>query len=244
MEITTDLLRRTSNRLNYKWFDSSVNIIGIRTTLQVPDVFNDFLCCVFKQPQMPSGLSLIDKQKWLNKWGYKGKDGKVLAEDNKPGPNTDYALAQYEKNSGQERVKIYTITTEPGIYYQSIKLLNPKGCAVIKPGQYIGSYCLGFHKNEDHKALVQTGGKITIWRDNDKDGMAENLGVEESGFFGCNIHGAKRLTKTDKIGAYSAGCQVFYDWNDKEEFIRLCELFKNSNGGKFSYTLINEADLV
>jgi hypothetical protein len=243
MQLTVSNIKTATNKLGHKWFPDSMNIVGIRTSLQVPDVFNDFLCCVFKQPEMPAFTTLLDKQKWLNKWGYKGKDGKSLAEDNKPGSNTDFALAQYSKDAKQERLLIYTITTEPGVYYQTIKLLNPKGCAVIKPGQYIGAYCLGIHKSDDHRALIQTGGKIKIFRDGDKDGIAEDLGIEEEGFFGCNIHGAKKLTKTDKIGAYSAGCQVFQDWYAKEEFIGMCDQFKSTNGGKFTYTLIKESDL-
>lgn len=244
MKLTIDILHHTINKLKHKWNTNSPNIIGIRTTLQVPDIFNDLLCLVFLQPEMPSNYSSINKQKWLNKWGYKGKDGKALVEDGKIGRNTDFAFDQYSKDKNKERLKIYVITTDPGIYYQTVKLLNTKGCAVMKPGQYINCYQLGKHKKTDHKALIQTGGKITVYRDNDKDGIAENLGVEETGFFGCNIHGAKKFTKTDKIGAYSAGCQVFEDWNHKEEFIGICEQFKNATGNRFTYTLIEEKDLI
>lgn len=166
----------------YKWSATVPNIIGIRTTLQVPDVFNDFLCLIFKQPAMASNYNVLQKQKWLNKWSYKGKDGKKLAEDGKSGSNTKFALAEYNDTVGKERLKIYVITADPGLYYQNIKLLNPKGCAVLKPGQYINCYQLGKHKKADHKALVQTGGKITVYRDNDRDGIAENLGVEALGF--------------------------------------------------------------
>ena len=167
-----------------------------------------------------------------------------MAEDGKAGRNTNYALEQYGRDVNKERLIVYAITTDPGLYYQKVKLLSSKGCAVVKPGQYLNCYQLGFHKKNDHKALVQTGGKITVYRDNDRDGIAENLGVEESGFFGCNIHGAKKLTKTDKIGAYSAGCQVFEDWFQKEQFIGICEQFKTTNGNKFTYTLLEEKDLI
>lgn len=244
MRLEIDTLKKTLNVLGYKWSATVPNIIGIRTTLQVPDVFNDFLCLVFKQPVMASNYNVLQKQKWLNKWSYKGKDGKKLAEDGKSGSNTRFALAEYNNTAGKERLKIYVITADPGLYYQNIKLLNPKGCAVLKPGQYINCYQLGKHKKADHKALVQTGGKITVYRDNDRDGIAENNGVEETGYFGCNIHGAKKFTKTDKIGAYSAGCQVFENWHQKEEFIGICEQFKNTNGNKFTYTLIEEKDLI
>jgi hypothetical protein len=243
MTLTVDTLKNTLRNLNYRWYDDRPNIVGIRTTLQVPDVFNDFLCLVFRQPEMPADLSPAAKQKWLNQWAYKGKDGGALKEDGKIGPNTNFALKEYTDTVGRDRLKIYVITTDPGTYYQTVRLLNSKGCAVVKPGQYSNCYQLGNHIKSDHKALVQTGGKITVYRDNDRDGIAEDLGVEESGFFGCNIHGAKKLTKTDKIGAWSAGCQVFEEWKNKEEFITICEQFKNVTGNKYSYTLITEKNL-
>jgi hypothetical protein len=244
MELKIDGLKSAIRKLNYKWFNTGPNIIGLRTTLQVPDVFNDILCLVFTQPSMPAGLPVIKQQQWLNTWAYKGKDGKLLAEDGDAGSNTKFALDEYSRTVGTERLKAYVITTEPGLYYQTTKLLSEKGCAVLKPGQYENCYQIGIHKDADHKALIQTGGKIAVYRDNDKDGLAENLGVEETGFFGCNIHGAKRMTKTDKIGAFSAGCQVFQDWHQKEEFIGICEQFKNVTGNKFTYTLIGEKDLI
>ncbi|MBK9284057.1 MAG: hypothetical protein IPM51_07015 [Sphingobacteriaceae bacterium] len=244
MELSTALIKKTLQRKGYKWYNEDANIIGIRSTLQAPDIFNDFLCVIFKQPPMPSSYSVLNKQKWLNKWGYKGSNGKLLAEDGKIGSNTNYALAQYNNYKNKERLIIYVITTDPGVYYQTVRLLNAKGCAVMKPGQYVNCYRLGTHKTADHKALVQTGGKVTVYRDNNKNGIAENLGVEETGYFGCNIHGAKKFTKTDKIGAYSAGCQVFEDWYQKEEFVRICLQFKNANNNKFTYTLIEEKDLI
>lgn len=244
MNLTIEKLKNAIQKLNYKWFNDAPNIIGIRSTLQVPDIFNDYICLVFVQPTIPGNYSTLQKQKWLNKWGYIGSNGKPLAEDGKAGTNTNYALEQYGRDVKKERLIVYVITTDPGLYYQKVKLLSSKGCAVLKPGQYLNCYQLGFHKKNDHKALVQTGGKITVYRDNDRDGIAENLGVEESGFFGCNIHGAKKLTKTDKIGAYSAGCQVFEDWFQKEQFIGICEQFKPNTGNKFTYTLLEEKDLV
>jgi hypothetical protein len=143
---------------------------------------------------------------------------------------------------GKEVLKTYTITTEPGLTYQK-KLLNSKGCAVLKPGQYVNAYASSLHQSKaDHKALVQVG-KVTVIRDKDLDGIAGNSGTEDSGLFGINIHGANKLTKTEKIGSWSAGCQVFQNWKDKEELISICEHFKNVTGNRFTYTLILEKDL-
>lgn len=48
MQITIDTLKKTIAKKGYKWFDNAPNIIGIRTNLQVPDVFNDVMCVVYK----------------------------------------------------------------------------------------------------------------------------------------------------------------------------------------------------
>lgn len=48
MQITIDTLKKAIAKKGYKWFDNAPNIIGIRTNLQVPDVFNDVMCVVYK----------------------------------------------------------------------------------------------------------------------------------------------------------------------------------------------------
>ena len=47
--VTIDSLKKTQAALGYKWFDDQINMIAIRTKLQVPDVFNDVLCIVYKK---------------------------------------------------------------------------------------------------------------------------------------------------------------------------------------------------
>jgi len=41
MQITIDTLKKAIAKKGYKWFDDKPNLIGIRTNLQIPDVFND-----------------------------------------------------------------------------------------------------------------------------------------------------------------------------------------------------------
>jgi len=45
--ITIDRLKIIFNNKGYKWFNNQPNIIGIRTTLDLPNHFNDVLVCVF-----------------------------------------------------------------------------------------------------------------------------------------------------------------------------------------------------
>lgn len=47
--ITIEKLKEVIAKKKYKWFEDQVNIIAIRTSLQVPDVFNDILCLVYKK---------------------------------------------------------------------------------------------------------------------------------------------------------------------------------------------------
>lgn len=242
MQLNIDSLKAAIAKKGYKWFDT-MNIIGIRSTLQVPDVFNDLLCVVWKQKEMPANLSTLNKQKWLNANLFYGKDGDPLDVDGKLGGNTEYALNEYAKNVGKERMRTYAITTDPGTYYLQHPLSN-LGTAVLKPGQYLDAWALGYHQSkEDHPALVQVS-PITVYRDNDKDNVAESTKTEETGKFGINIHGSNKNGVTSSIGKWSAGCQVFNEWNKKEEFLKICRSFEADLKKRFTYTLLLEADLM
>lgn len=241
MKIEIKTLKDTLTKKGYKW-DSSLNIIGIRTTLQVPDVFNDLICVIWKQKEMPANLVPADVQMWLNKNLYVGANGSALSLDGNIGPNTEFALANYKDTVGKERIRTYTITTDPGTYW----LLHPMsnlGTAILKPGQWENCWAMGYHKNKpDHPALVQVG-KITVYRDGDKDNVAEATNKTEAGLFGINIHGSNKVGVTARIGKYSAGCQVFQEWHKKEEFLSVCKMFKDERKNKYTYTLVEEADL-
>lgn len=191
--MTIDLLKSVIAKKGYKWFDECPNIIGIRTTLQVPDVFNDLMCCVWKE-------------------------------------------------NGVEQMKVWTVTTDPGVYWLNAPT-NPLGTAVLKPNQYINAYSLGLHQNKTyHKALVQVG-TVTVYRDNDKDNLAEEQGKENTGLFGINIHRSNVNSVTQKISNWSAGCQVFPNKAHHVELLSICEKFKDKCNNKFTYTLLREIDL-
>ena len=241
MKIDIQTLKNAITKKGYKWYDD-LNIIGIRTTLQVPDAFNDLMCIVWKQVAMPSGLSPVDQQHWLNDNLYVGADGTALTLDGNFGPKSQYALAQYNATVGKERMKTYTITTDPGLYW----LENPMstlGTAVLKPGQWVNCWAIGYHHQKpDHEALVQIG-SVSVYRDGDKDNVAESSPTIENGLFGINIHGSNKIGTSVRIGKWSAGCQVFNEWTKKEEFISICKTFKASHGNKFTYSLLEEKDI-
>jgi hypothetical protein len=64
-------------------------------------------------------------------------------------------------------------------------------------------------------------------------------GKKETGIFGIDIHRASATGTTKYVDKYSAGCQVFENADDFNEFIKLCERHANYYGNRFSYTLID-----
>ncbi len=125
-------------------------------------------------------------------------------------------------------------TTNPGLYWMQ-KVVNAKGAAVLKPGQYLNTWKLGKHKGV-YEALVQSL-PVTVYRDNDKDTKAEEDGKEDTGMFGINIHRANEKAVSKIIDMWSAGCQVI---NNPEIFAILLKDCKKSGLTSFSYTLLKE----
>jgi len=133
-----------------------------------------------------------------------------------------------------DKITWFTGTTNPGTHWLK-NLLNPKGTAMLKPGQYIDSYQLGLHQNK-YEAFVQAK-PITVYRDGDKDDIAEETKVTETGFFGINIHRANDKLVSKLIDKWSAGCQVL---NNPDDFKELLHQAKLSGKKLFTYTLLNE----
>jgi hypothetical protein len=126
-------------------------------------------------------------------------------------------------------------TTNAGRHWL-LNFLNPKGTAMLKAGQYINCYELGYHKGQ-YLALVQTGGKVTVYRDADKDEIAEEQGILDTGWFGINIHHANAKAISSIVDKWSGGCQVL---NNPEEFSQLIKACQRSGLKAFSYTLLKE----
>ena len=113
--------------------------------------------------------------------------------------------------------------------------MNPKGTAVLKPGQYIDSFGFGLHQGK-YEALVQIK-PLPVYRDADKDDLAEEQGAVESGMFGIHIHRANPSMISKLIDKWSAGCQVLNNPHEFEVLMAACKASKNT---KFTYTLLEE----
>ena len=148
------------------------------------------------------------------------------------------------KEDGEWKFHCYKATTDPGSHWEK-NLLNKKGVAILKPGQYRGSHKLRLHQGK-YLALGQQK-PVKVYRDNNRDGKYDVL--EESideGLFGINIHRATgRAGGTSiRVDKWSAGCQVIADNDDWHQFLDICQTAREIWGNSFSYTLLESKDIV
>lgn len=157
----------------------------------------------------------------------------------------DDTLLVFHQFMGSWDVTYYPITADPSDHF----LKNPrhkKGTAILKEGQYVGAYKIDKHvtSRSSYEALCQRLGKVTVYRDGNKDGNLD-FKSEHTGMFGINIHRGPRNGKYDaKNTKYSEGCQVFADQRHFFEFMAKCRFGRTAFGNKFTYTLLNEKDFV
>ena len=154
----------------------------------------------------------------------------------------DLITVSYKVN-GQWEYHEFPCTTDPGTHWVE-NVMNDKGVAILKPGQYRGSHKIRKHQNR-YEALGQQK-PVTVYRDNNRDA---NYNLDESstdtGLFGINIHRATKYAgkKSTQINKWSAGCQVIAandDWTKFMKIMRKCSMiWRNS----FTYTLIESKDI-
>ena len=151
------------------------------------------------------------------------------------------------KVDGEWIADVYPVTTEPGtsILRWPLKAVAHKGTAILVPGQYRSTYKIDWHGNSQkgHTALCQRGGKVKVWRDNNRDDTPDYHGPEDEGWYGINIHKHRGSDARINTGGVSAGCQVFQSSIDFAEFMETCEDASDKYGNKFTYTLLEERDL-
>ncbi len=176
------------------------------------------------------GFVLYTKPNQLNIAGMRGKNINSNRFD-------DEIHVFYEKPDGKWNYHVYPVTTDPGTFWLN-NPSYPQGTAILAQGQYENAYAIGLHKGQ-YEALVQQK-PVTVIRDYDRDALLDfNNGARQSGNFGINIHRAERSGTTKYINKYSAGCQVFQNAEDFDEFMNLCKRHKALYGNTFTYTLID-----
>ena len=116
----------------------------------------------------------------------------------------------------------YRITTDAGRYWLK-NPMNTKGTALLVPNQYRGVYKLDKHLGK-YTALCQRLGKLSVYRDNDKDMVLDfDPATIDTGMFGINIHRSNPNTSSSIVEKWSAGCQVFKKVKNFNEFISDCK---------------------
>ncbi len=132
------------------------------------------------------------------------------------------------------KISWFTGTTNPGTHWLK-NIMNPKGTALLKPGQYIDTWEIGLHQGK-YEAFKQVK-PVTVFRDKDLDDIAEETAVTDTGLFGINIHRANEKAISRLIDKWSAGCQVL---NNPADFKTLLDEAKASKKKAFTYTLLKE----
>ena len=146
------------------------------------------------------------------------------------------------KDAGQWFDRWWPVTTDPGVYYLNHPMSPAGTAAVVADRQYRGVWELGEHRSQ-YPALVQTGGRISVHRDDNGDSRVDYRDDNiASGYFGINCHRASRRDGgSTTVDRWSAGCQVFADPDHFEEFMSICRRQQAERGwGKFTYTLLKE----
>ena len=193
-----------------------------------------------------SFFQALKKKKYATFDGNKSFNLNIIGVRNDSHDSTrfdDLMVVIYRDEDKAWVTKSYEITTDPG---PSIlrKPINKDGTAILVPDQYRSTWKIGPHGKTRYTALAQRLGKVKVYRDNDKDTKLEvdNRPVDE-GFFGINIHKHGSSYEREFVRGASAGCQVFKNTKDFNEFMELCHVSADLFGNSFTYTLIEEGDL-
>jgi hypothetical protein len=153
----------------------------------------------------------------------------------------DYITVSFQTKKYGWHFRCYKATTDPGQHWMA-NLLNPKGTAILVPGQYRGSHSIGYHQGK-YKALRQVK-PLPVYRDSNKD-MIYDWKPEtiQTGLFGINIHRASKWGVSKLIDRWSAGCQVIASNKDFDEFMFIVGKSSKIWGNSFTYTLIESSEI-
>ena len=187
--------------------------------------------------------------KWFEDPSNKGYDVNIVGVRNNKTKGRvtnafDDCITISYKIDGEWQFHCFPCTTDPGTHWVE-NILNDRGVAILKPGQYRGSHKLRLHQGK-YLALGQKK-PMKIYRDANLDGKYDL--IEESvreELIGINIHRATSRAggKSSRVDKWSAGCQVIADNDDWHEFLDICQAAREIHGNSFSYTLLESKDIV
>lgn len=168
--------------------------------------------------------------------------GAIRSDDTKVNEFNDILFFTYEDDFGRENLITHKGTTKPGLYWLKNKLGNMNGTAILKEGYYSQCWELGLHKGQ-YEALIQSDlAKFIVYRDNDADGELDYTGELFFDVTGLNGHTTSFKNEIERVGAYSAGCQVRQDELDHLMFMAIVKKSMEKYGPYVSYGLTNMKD--
>jgi hypothetical protein len=179
---------------------------------------------VFRNDQKPFNLNIVG-----------------IRNNNETPDSFDDEIRVFWKYLNTWNSRKYKITTDPGLTWL-LNPLNEEGTAILKEGQYPVTFRMGLHKKK-YTALVQAA-PVTVYRDFNRDSKLNfESGKEQTGFFGINIHRASATGESVLVDKWSAGCQVFANIHEYNEFMDLCRQALTEWNDRLTYTLIRRKDL-
>lgn len=180
------------------------------------------------------GFKIYEKPYQLNIVAYRSRHLRSNAFD-------DEIHVFYRNEEGKWIYHIFRGTTDPGQFWLD-NLMNPQGTAFLKNGQYENAYAIGYHRGI-YEALVQVK-EVTVIRNYDRRGLFSlvETGLEDKGMFGINVHRASQTGTTKTIDKYSAGCIVFANIGDYQQFMQLAKKHRQMHGNIFTLTLVDFRD--
>lgn len=138
-------------------------------------------------------------------------------------------------------IELFPGTTDPGVYWTFHQINPPHGAAHVVTGYHPNVWQVGMHFYWE--ALVQSGGPITIWRDDHNSFQQSADDPIQKGFFGIDYHhGGDSPT----IGQWSAGCQVTQstaNFAKTMAAVKGSQKFKANPKATFSYLLVTKKDV-
>jgi hypothetical protein len=193
----------------------------------------------------------VDSRMDFDKWNVVGIRNTLGVKNEYSNRFTDLIVLMSPRD--KKEVKIYPATTTPGPAFSYVPFrnwwiasalkdtINPDGVAILQPGVY--EYTIGNHKG--YTALVQSGkntvGRIEPVLEPEKLKFKTfSPSNKQTGSYGINIHKASP-GDTPTIDSWSAGCQVFKNGGDFNEFMRILQ--REAKQRTYNYALINVSDV-
>jgi hypothetical protein len=148
-------------------------------------------------------------------------------------------VIKYYPDGKRKVIGSYSATVMPGKFYYKKGGMdkNSGGAAMTLHKQFKGVWGFGRHGKNQYPALVQTEGRISVMRDENRNGKMDDDLISR-GYFGINQHHGYNSMRVGKNGA---GCLVGQSIASHEEFLRIIRKHYKK-GASISTTIIDGTD--